>query len=152
MIRWQSQYICTAVQGRYGCCRFLRDGHKTPKEVNIRETEDAAVDYWCCHLWLYCPPTCCVQLFSHALMLQSPHHFEICWDVDVGFVWSVTSHQSKAFIICLVLLYCHRVSRIPAACITSPQSWSCLKTLSVSGRSSGPTSYWMAFLSTALSR
>lgn len=21
-------------QGRYGCCRFLRDGHKTPKEVN----------------------------------------------------------------------------------------------------------------------
>ncbi|CAF94482.1 unnamed protein product [Tetraodon nigroviridis] len=22
-----------SVQGRYGCCRFLRDGHKTPKEV-----------------------------------------------------------------------------------------------------------------------
>lgn len=22
-----------SVQGRYGCCRFLRDGHRTPKEV-----------------------------------------------------------------------------------------------------------------------
>lgn len=22
-------------QGRYGCCRFLRDGYKTPKEVGF---------------------------------------------------------------------------------------------------------------------
>uniref|UniRef100_A0A3Q4H4A1 Phosphorylase b kinase regulatory subunit n=1 Tax=Neolamprologus brichardi TaxID=32507 RepID=A0A3Q4H4A1_NEOBR len=26
--------IISKLQGRYGCCRFLRDGHRTPKEVN----------------------------------------------------------------------------------------------------------------------
>lgn len=24
-----------AFQGRYGCCRFLRDGYRTPKEVSV---------------------------------------------------------------------------------------------------------------------
>lgn len=27
--------IITKLQGCYGCKRFLRDGHKTPKEVNL---------------------------------------------------------------------------------------------------------------------
>lgn len=29
--------VCSlSIQGRYGCCRFLRDGHKTPKEVKSK--------------------------------------------------------------------------------------------------------------------
>jgi phosphorylase kinase alpha/beta subunit len=28
--------IVSKLQGRYGCKRFLRDGHKTPKEVALR--------------------------------------------------------------------------------------------------------------------
>jgi phosphorylase kinase alpha/beta subunit len=28
--------IVSKLQGRYGCKRFLRDGHKTPKEVSLR--------------------------------------------------------------------------------------------------------------------
>lgn len=30
----RADFLSVFVQGRYGCCRFLRDGHKTPKEVN----------------------------------------------------------------------------------------------------------------------
>lgn len=26
------------LQGRYGCCRFLRDGYRTPKEVSVPST------------------------------------------------------------------------------------------------------------------
>lgn len=29
-----ADFLFATAQGRYGCCRFLRDGHKTPKEVN----------------------------------------------------------------------------------------------------------------------
>jgi hypothetical protein len=31
MYKIQGLFLCP--QGRYGCCRFLRDGYKTPKEV-----------------------------------------------------------------------------------------------------------------------
>ena len=48
------------------------------------------------------------------------------------------------------LLLCS--SRIQTVCTTSLQSWSCLKTSSVSGRSSGPTSSWTASSSTAPNR
>ncbi|CAF87580.1 unnamed protein product, partial [Tetraodon nigroviridis] len=33
-----------SVQGRYGCCRFLRDGHKTPKEVKSEARRPRARD------------------------------------------------------------------------------------------------------------
>lgn len=31
--------IVSKLQGRYGCKRFLRDGHKTPKEVCLINAE-----------------------------------------------------------------------------------------------------------------
>uniref|UniRef100_A0A673VHF3 Phosphorylase b kinase regulatory subunit n=1 Tax=Suricata suricatta TaxID=37032 RepID=A0A673VHF3_SURSU len=38
------QEIITKLQGRYGCCRFLRDGYKTPKEVQeYREALEAVL-------------------------------------------------------------------------------------------------------------
>lgn len=46
-------------------------------QVSPRWTQNAQRGKHLC-LPLYCPPTCCVQLFNHALTLQSPHHFEIC--------------------------------------------------------------------------
>ncbi|XP_055463463.1 phosphorylase b kinase regulatory subunit alpha, skeletal muscle isoform-like, partial [Psammomys obesus] len=32
LVELTKQEIITKLQGRYGCCRFLRDGYKTPKE------------------------------------------------------------------------------------------------------------------------
>lgn len=45
--------VCSlSVQGRYGCCRFLRDGHKTPKEVKTKallllRSEPNKLQCWC---------------------------------------------------------------------------------------------------------
>uniref|UniRef100_A0A8C6NQ33 Phosphorylase b kinase regulatory subunit n=1 Tax=Nothobranchius furzeri TaxID=105023 RepID=A0A8C6NQ33_NOTFU len=33
IVTMTKEEIISKLQGRYGCCRFLRDGHKTPKEV-----------------------------------------------------------------------------------------------------------------------
>ncbi|ERE65552.1 phosphorylase b kinase regulatory subunit alpha, skeletal muscle isoform isoform 2 [Cricetulus griseus] len=44
LVELTKQEIITKLQGRYGCCRFLRDGYKTPKEVQeYREALDAVL-------------------------------------------------------------------------------------------------------------
>jgi hypothetical protein len=35
LIQLTREAIISKLQGRYGCKRFLRDGHKTPKEVKL---------------------------------------------------------------------------------------------------------------------
>ena len=35
-ISWQFLIAVVLLQGRYGLCRFLRDGYKTPREVSFR--------------------------------------------------------------------------------------------------------------------
>ncbi|KAG9341654.1 hypothetical protein JZ751_018717 [Albula glossodonta] len=41
LVNITKEEIISKLQGRYGCCRFLRDGHKTPKEVQeYREALD----------------------------------------------------------------------------------------------------------------
>uniref|UniRef100_A0A8C6NPU0 Phosphorylase b kinase regulatory subunit n=1 Tax=Nothobranchius furzeri TaxID=105023 RepID=A0A8C6NPU0_NOTFU len=36
IVTMTKEEIISKLQGRYGCCRFLRDGHKTPKEVKSK--------------------------------------------------------------------------------------------------------------------
>ncbi|XP_066879716.1 phosphorylase b kinase regulatory subunit alpha, skeletal muscle isoform isoform X13 [Kogia breviceps] len=44
LVELTKQEIITKLQGRYGCCRFLRDGYKTPKEVQeYREALEAVL-------------------------------------------------------------------------------------------------------------
>ncbi|XP_034884654.1 phosphorylase b kinase regulatory subunit alpha, skeletal muscle isoform isoform X7 [Mirounga angustirostris] len=44
LVELTKQEIITKLQGRYGCCRFLRDGYKTPKEVEeYREALEAVL-------------------------------------------------------------------------------------------------------------
>lgn len=35
MLRFLLSTSFLLFQGRYGCCRFLRDGYRTPKEVGV---------------------------------------------------------------------------------------------------------------------
>lgn len=93
-------------QGRYGCCRFIRDGYRTPKEV--------------CAVGVLFPSFKSLLTFFDSQQTK--------WS-DVKMMNEVTFTSPRTRI----------------ASIMIQLSWSCLRTLSVNGQCSGPTSYWMAY-------
>lgn len=42
IVNMTKEEIISKLQGRYGCCRFLRDGHRTPKEDPNRQYYESA--------------------------------------------------------------------------------------------------------------